>query len=164
MKTIYLIRHAKSDWNHIGLTDFDRPLNARGKKDAPMMGQKLKELHVEPDIIISSPAARAKNTIQVIGNQLNYSPDNIVYDNSIYHSSVENLIEVLNVIDNAQSTVILVGHNPGITFLSNYLTNDYLDNIVTCGIVKIEIDINDWNHIVEGIGRKIFYIYPKLYV
>lgn len=163
IKTVYLIRHAKSDWNSAELSDFERPLNKRGKKDAPFMGEKIKELNVHPDIIIASPAKRALETITAISSEINYPFDKIVFDKSIYHSSVQNLIELLNNIDNSYSTLFLVGHNPGLTYLSNYLTNDYIDNIVTCGIVKIELEIGNWNEIIEGIGRKIFYLYPKMY-
>lgn len=163
MKTVYLIRHAKSDWNHPELSDFNRPLNKRGKKDAPYMGKKLKELNVYPNLILASPAQRALETITSISNEINYPFTEIVFNDSIYHSSTQNLIEILNNNDNTHNTLFLVGHNPGFTYLSNYLTNDYIDNIVTCGIVKIELEIDNWNEIIEGIGRKVFYIYPKMY-
>ncbi len=164
MKTIYLIRHAKSDWNYPDSPDFERPLNKRGKNDAPFMGKKLREQNILPDLILASPAQRAFETITFICKEINYPFDEIVFDESIYHSSVQNLVELMNNLDNTLNTVLLVGHNPGFTYLSNYLTNDCIDNIVTCGIVKIELEIEDWNEIIEGIGRKVFYIYPKMYL
>lgn len=162
MKCIYLIRHAKSDWNN-NLADFERPLNKRGKKDAPFMGIKLNELNPQLDLILASPAQRALSTAKGISKALNYNFDNIKFEETIYHSSYDNLNGIINNLDNSINNVALVGHNPGLTNFSNYLTNNYIDNIVTCGIVKIELDINNWNEIIEGIGSKIFYIYPKMY-
>ncbi len=163
MKTVYLIRHAKSDWNSSYLTDFRRTLNNRGKKDAPLMGKKLNSLNAFPELVLSSPAERAKQTITAICKEINYPEENIYFNESIYHSSTEDLIQLLNQLDDELEIIFLVGHNPGFTYLSNYLTDDYIDNIVTCGIVKIELEINSWNELIKGIGRKIFYIYPKMY-
>ena len=163
MKTLYLIRHAKSDWNNTGLSDFNRPLNKRGKNNAPLMGKKFNELNPCIDLIISSPAKRALQTVKMISKELQYEYDSIQFDKSIYHSSYTNLNEIINNINNTINTLVIVGHNPGLTNLSNYLTNNYIDNIVTCGIVKIELEIDNWNEIIEGIGSKVFYIYPKMY-
>ena len=163
MKVIYLIRHAKSDWNNVNLTDFNRPLNKRGKRNAPFMGQKLNELTPSLDLIIASPAKRALQTVKAICKEINYNESEIRFDESVYHSSFQNLNSIINDLDNSINTIALVGHNPGLTNFSNYLTNNYIDNIVTCGIVKIEFDIDNWNEIIEGLGTKVFYIYPKIY-
>jgi phosphohistidine phosphatase len=164
MKTLYLIRHAKSDWAVANLPDFDRPLNNRGKRDAPFMGKQLKELGITPNAIICSPANRAKQTVKYICSEIDFPFNKVQFVDSIYNSSVENLALVLNNLSNKYNTVFLVGHNPGLTELSDYLTEDYLDNISTCGIVKIELEINDWKEIIQGIGIKKFFIYPKLYL
>ena len=163
MKTIYLIRHAKSDWNNPILTDYERPLNKRGKTDAPFMGKKLNELKPNIDLVLSSPAKRAYQTSKAIAKEINYNFDSIKFDESIYHSSHQNLNAVINNLPSNHNSIALIGHNPGLTIYSNYLTNNYIDNIVTGGIVKIELEIDNWNEIVEGIGSKIFYIYPKMY-
>lgn len=163
MKTIYLIRHAKSDWNNPNLSDFDRPLNKRGKKDAPFMGKKLNSLTPNIDLIIASPAKRALETVKAICPEIDYSFDNIQFDESVYHSSYNNLNSIVNNLNNELNSIALVGHNPGLTNFSNYLTDNYIDNIVTSGIVKIKLDIDNWNEIVEGVGSKVFYIYPKMY-
>lgn len=163
MKTIYLIRHAKSDWNDPNLLDFDRPLNKRGKSDAPFMGKKLYDLNPNIDLVLSSPAKRAYQTVKAIATEINFEFSNILFDESIYHSSYQNLNTIINNLSKEINTVALIGHNPGLTYFSNYLTGDYIDNIVTCGIVKVDFDIENWNEIVEGIGSKVFYIYPKMY-
>lgn len=162
MKVVYLIRHAKSDWN-INLKDFERPLNKRGKKDAPFMGSKLNELNPQLDLILSSPAKRALTTAKEISKAVNYNFNKVSFDETICHSPFNNLNNIINSLDNTINNIALVGHNPGLTNFSNYLSNNYIDNIVTCGIVKIELDINNWNEIIEGIGTKVFYIYPKMY-
>lgn len=163
MKTIYLIRHAKSDWNNTDITDYNRTLNKRGKNDAPFIGKKLTELNPSIDLIISSPAQRALETVKLLSKELRYDFDKVNFDKSIYNSSYLNLNEITNKIDNNLNSIAIVGHNPGLTNFSNYLTNNYIDNIVTCGIVKIELEIESWMEIVEGIGSKVFYIYPKMY-
>lgn len=163
MKTIYLIRHAKSDWNNPNLTDYNRSLNKRGQYDAPFMGSKLAELNPSIDLIIASPAKRVVETIKFLTKEIGYDYDKIDFNKSIYNSSYLNLNEITNNIDNNINCVALVGHNPGLTNFSNYLTNNFIDNIVTCGIVKIELEIESWIEIVEGIGSKVFYIYPKMY-
>ena len=163
MKTIYLIRHAKSDWNNTNLTDYNRNLNKRGQNDAPFMGKKLAELNPSIDLIIASPAQRVLETVKLLTKEIDYNYDEIVFNKSIYNSSYLNLNEIINNLDNNINSVALIGHNPGLTNFSNYLTNNYIDNIVTCGIVKIELEIDNWLEIVEGIGTKIFYIYPKMF-
>ena len=163
MKTIYLLRHAKSDWANADLNDYDRPLNKRGKNDAPEMGKKLKELYVIPELIISSPAKRTRQTIKKICEKINYPFNNIIFDESVYLSSLKNLITLVNAIDDNYKTVLLVGHNPGITMLNNYLTEDYIDNIPTCGFVEINMEIDHWNEIIQGVGIKKYFIYPRLY-
>ncbi|MCB0401664.1 MAG: histidine phosphatase family protein [Flavobacteriales bacterium] len=163
MKTIYLIRHAKSDWGNPGLSDFNRPLNQRGKHDAPLMGQQLRSLHVKPDLMLSSSAKRALETVTAISKELGYPNHQIQFEENIYHASTRQLAQIITGLNDELDTVALVGHNPGLTYFSNYLTDDLIDNIVTCGIVKIELEIDRWQEIIEGIGRKIYYIYPKMY-
>jgi len=163
MKTIYLIRHAKSDLGVANLPDFERPLNNRGKRDASLMGEQLKELDIVPNIIIASPAKRVIQTIKSVCLQIDYPFNKIQFIDSIYNSTVKNLALILNKLPNNCDTAFLVGHNPGLTELSDYLTEDYLDNIPTCGIVKIELEIDSWNEIIQGIGIKKFFIYPKIY-
>lgn len=127
------------------------------------MGQKLNELTPNLDLIIASPAKRALQTVKTICKEINYKESAIKFDESVYHSSYQNLNKIINDLDNNINSIALVGHNPGLTNFSNYLTNNYIDNIVTCGIVKIEFDIDNWNEIIEGLGTKVFYIYPKMY-
>lgn len=163
MKTIHLIRHAKSSWKNTALDDFSRALNERGRRDAPFMAEELKKSAYHPDYILCSPAKRTTKTADFFAEKLNFNQININFEQRIYEASLKTLLEILNEIPNHYNNIALIGHNPAITQLSNYLTNDYIDNIPTSGIVKIEMDIDDWQHIIEGIGRKLFFIYPKMF-
>tara|TARA_B100000809_G_C15136148_1_gene530677 strand:- start:2866 stop:3360 length:495 start_codon:yes stop_codon:yes gene_type:complete len=163
MKTLYLIRHAKSDWKNTELTDFERPLNKRGLKDAPFMSEKLKELAFNPDHIISSPSQRTTTTAKLICEEINYPLKDVCFDQSIYEASTNTLISLINLLPNNKNEIVIIGHNPSITELSNYLTDDYIGNMPTCSIVKIELEIDNWNEIVRGIGSQIFFIYPKAF-
>lgn len=161
MKRLYLIRHAKSSWEDITLDDFERPLNKRGLKDAPFMGQILNNKKLIIDIIISSSAIRAKETIKLINNQLT-PPLNIIYDENIYEATLDILEDVIKSIDNKYESIFLCGHNPSLNiFVEKYIQMG--NNIPTCGIVGIQFEIDTWNTINPKKAKKIFFEYPKLY-
>jgi len=164
MKTLYLIRHAKSNWNNTELTDFERILNKRGLKDAPFMSKKLKELNCTPDYILSSSSQRTFITAKLICEGINYPLKDVCFERSIYEASTSTLISLINLLPNNKDEVAIIGHNPSITQLSNYLTDDYIGNMPTCSIVKIELEIDHWNEVVHGIGIQRFFIYPKAFV
>lgn len=162
MKTLYLIRHAKSFLGNQSINDFNRTLNKRGKKDAPFMGEILKDKKVNPDLIISSPAKRARNTAMEIAAKLNYPDKRIQYYDEIYDATSNTILSIIHNIDNKYSVLMLFGHNPGLTLLNNYLSNKYIDNIPTCGIVALSLDCQ-WNEIGEVTCKHLFFVYPKLY-
>ncbi|MDN5200810.1 histidine phosphatase family protein [Fulvivirgaceae bacterium BMA10] len=161
MKTLYLVRHAKSSWDFPGLADFDRPLNGRGKRNAPEMGARLRSRSVKPDLLISSPAKRAYGTAKRIAEEIAYSKDKIQTNKLIYHGSEANLLEVIRSQNNNINSVMLFGHNPGFTDLANVLSDDWFDNIPTCGIVAIQFEIENWKEVQPKKGKVIFYDYPK---
>lgn len=164
MKRLYLIRHAKSSWKDQDLTDIERPLNTRGKRDAPCMGKRLKDLKVHPDLIVSSPAKRALKTAKVIAREIGYPKKRIETDESIYLAGVSTLLLVIQNIEDSYQQVILFGHNPGFTELAEYLTDQQFDNIPTCGIVCMDFDIESWKEVAEGKGILVSFDYPKKYV
>ena len=159
MKTLYLIRHAKSSWKDLGLDDFERPLNKRGKKSAPLMGKRLKKRKVKPDMILSSPAKRAKSTAKIIAKKVNY-PTEIVYNKDIYEASPNTLHKILTKQDDQHEVVFIIGHNPGLNMLVGKYVNFY-ENIPTCGILKIEFDCDRWVSIDEENATLISFDYPK---
>ena len=161
MKTLYLVRHAKSSWKFPDLDDYERPLNKRGKRDAPLMGQYLKKQNIIPDIIVSSPATRAKRTSKIIAETLSYPKDKIKFIEDIYEASTLGLLDIAGKIEEKYESAMLVGHNPGMTYLANMLANVRIDNIPTCGIACISLNIKSWKEIAEKSGTLKFFEYPK---
>ena len=143
------------------MDDFDRPLNNRGKRDAPNMGQRLKEQSVVPDLLLSSPANRAFTTAEIIAAEVGYPLEDIETNEDIYLAGVGTLLEIIKNIEDTNNITFLFGHNPGITELANTLAGIRIDNVPTCGIVCIEFDIKFWREVEEGQGTYISFEYPK---
>lgn len=164
MKTLYIIRHAKSSWDAANVDDFERPLNDRGKRDAPRMGKRLKEKEIHPDLIISSPAKRALSTGKRIAGILGYPREGIKADRELYHADEETILSVIHGIENKFQTVILLSHNPGLTdFVNNTLMDGELviNNVPTCGVVAFRFDVDNWEDVIWGKGKMLFFDYPK---
>jgi len=160
MKTLTLMRHAKSSWDDFSLSDFDRPLNTRGEAVAPLMGAILKEKNFKTDLLLSSPAKRAKTTAKIIADIIGYDSENITYVDSIYESSEMNIMMILNAIDESIDSCMLVGHNPAFTGIINKLSSFSLDNLPTAGIVAITFE-GTWSDIKPMSGEMLFFEYPK---
>jgi len=164
MKTLYLVRHAKSSWENRNLTDFDRTLNDRGKRDAPFMAKLLKDKKIASDLILSSPAVRAFTTAKIFANEFNISEEDIVKNESIYEADRSDLLKIITAIDDSINNLMLFGHNPGITYLSNYLCDFETDNIPTCGIICMQLGFDSWNYLGNKTCRFKFFDYPKKYL
>ncbi len=160
-KTLIFMRHAKSDWSIPGQKDFDRILNNRGFNDAPRMGRRLMEKGIKPDLVISSPAIRAKTTAEYVCEQLNYDIDTIQYDEEVYEASVRSLLLVINNLSDKNNCVLIFGHNPTHTYLAEYLTKEVIGNIPTAGAVCIEFEFDSWQLVSEGTGKMKWFEYPK---
>lgn len=161
MKTLILIRHAKSSWKNRGLPDRDRPLNKRGKRDAPVMGERLAERGVEVDGVISSPAARAVATAEAIALEIDFPWDEVVLDERLYHADEFEMLEVIQEIDDDLDCVMCFGHNPGLTDLANYLSPSYIDNLPTCGVVELTFDVETWALVGDVEPVDVDFDYPK---
>jgi phosphohistidine phosphatase len=160
MKKLILVRHAKSSWDHPGLLDFERPLNDRGKKDAPLMGQVLKAKGIKPDMILSSPAIRALNTAVIIAQEIGYNK-NIQVNKKLYHGYVPDLWAVVKTVPDDVESLMLFGHNPSFTEFANELAQMQIDNIPTCGIFAVGWQTSRWTEINRKNGEFIFYDFPK---
>ncbi len=163
MKTLYLIRHAKSSWDAANIDDLERPLNDRGKRDAPRMGKRLKEKDIHPDLILSSPANRAISTCKGIADVIGYPQTAIKTDSALYHSDEGTILSVIQELKNKYDTVMIFGHNPGLTDFVNTLLDGELeiDNVPTCGVVAFQFDVEAWSEIKWGKGKMLFFDYPK---
>lgn len=162
MKRLILIRHAKSSWGDPDLADRERPLNDRGKRDAPMMGRRLKQEHqANPDLILSSPAKRALKTARIIAAVIGYPGEKIEIKDSLYASGVHAMLDVIHYLDDALEEVMLFGHNPDITSLANALSDHQIENIPTCGVLRVDFEIKSWKEVAPGRGVIKFFDYPK---
>ncbi len=163
MKTLLIIRHAKSSWDASNVDDFDRPLNERGKTDAPRMGKRFKEKDIHPDLMLSSPAKRALSTAKKIAKVLKYPKDNIKSDRRLYHADEETILTVVRELKDNRNVVMVFGHNPGLTEFVNSLMDGSqdIDNIPTCGVVAFQFGIERWTDVDWGKGKMLFFDYPK---
>lgn len=161
MKTLLLIRHAKSDWGNDGLSDFDRPLNDRGKKDAPVMAERLLKREVKPDLFISSPAKRAAKTASIFAETYGVAKKEIMLVDALYLPATDVFYNVLEKLDDQYNQVALFSHNNGITDFANELTNARIDNIPTCGIFAINIYLSHWKDFRTAEKSFWFFDSPK---
>ncbi len=160
-RLLTLVRHAKSSWKDVELSDFDRPLNDRGLKNALMMGRLLANANYDVERIISSPAVRAITTATIIASEIGFSVQQIVRNPDIYGASLSVLINLVTSLDDNFSSIMLVGHNPGFTVLCNFISNARIDNMPTCSIAQIKFDVDSWYSITEHSGKLIEFYYPK---
>ncbi len=163
MKTLFIIRHAKSSWDASNIDDFERPLNDRGKRDAPRMGKRLKEKDIQPTLLLSSPAKRALSTAKRIAKVLKYPKDDIKTDRRLYHADEETMLNVVRELKDKQDVVIIFSHNPGLTEFVNSLMDGELDidNVPTCGVVAFQFNFDSWKDLDWGKGKLLFFDYPK---
>lgn len=163
MKKVYLIRHAKSSWDDPGLSDIERPLNKRGLRDGPFMSKLLKGKNVQPDKLVSSPANRAFTTATYFAKELNIPEQAIIIRKEIYHAYPEEVLNIIRNLSDSDDVILLFGHNPCFTSLANQFSQEYIPNVPTCGIVKIEADVKHWSDFEEKGKMEEFY-FPKQYL
>jgi phosphohistidine phosphatase len=161
MKTLVLVRHAKSSWKDASLADRDRPLNRRGKRDAPKMGDELADLVGAPDLIVSSPAARAIATARIVADVVGYPVDGIREDGRMYEASPAEILEVIRELDDERDRVFLFGHNPGLTDLVNELSEPAVDSVPTCGAVEFRLAAERWADLSRATVRRVAFVTPK---
>jgi len=160
MKTVLFARHAKSNWNEAGISDFARPLNSRGEEDAPRMASYLQQSAYIVDQIISSDAARALATATEYKNCLTPNKE-IIHDHSLYLASHLDIADVVKNIPSKYSNVMIVGHNPGMTEIVDHYAEGRVQDMPTCSIAIIQFDVADWNEIKVGKGHLLAFEYPK---
>ena len=161
MKTLILVRHAKSDWNIPSLGDFDRPLNDRGKRDAPVMAQRLLDKKIKIDAFISSPAKRAKKTATVFAEAYDKQKDDILFIDDLYGAEENVFYNVIADVSNKFDHIAIFSHNPGITGFANLISNTRIDNIPTCGVFAIKVDAGKWSDFKDAKKEFWFFDYPK---
>ena len=160
MKTLFLIRHAKSSWDDATLADKDRPLNDRGRRDAPKMGERLAKREVKPDLILSSPAVRALSTAEIIAEKLDCRRTDIVVTERLYAADVDDLLDVIHHLGDEVECVMLFGHNPELTELAHRLSGE-IARMPTCAVAEFTFDAKSWARIDTIKPAEVLLDYPK---
>lgn len=162
MKHFYFVRHAKSSWDDASLHDSQRPLNARGERDAPLMAMLLAQRGVSPDLLIASPAVRAQRTAQLFAERLGYALDAIYTDARLYEATVEDVLEVLESTPDEVSRVLFFGHNMAFTYLA-YHFGEGIENLPTAGVISLESTAQRWLDVHPSNTRIMAIDFPKMY-
>jgi phosphohistidine phosphatase len=161
MKHVLLVRHAKSSWDDADMADFDRPLNDRGKEDAPKMAERLLEKKVSIDAFISSPAKRAKKTASLFAKEYDRDKGEIILVPELYHPSSEAFYAAIAQAPDDAKSIAVFSHNPGITEFANELSSARIDDMPTCAIFAVKADIKHWSEFKEAKKEFWFFDYPK---
>ena len=160
MKTLLILRHAKSSWNNAQLTDYERPLNKRGKQDAPRMGKLLRQEDLVPDLIITSSAERALATAEAVALASGYEEE-IRATRSLYHADPAAYVDVLSQLDDSHERVMVVGHNPGMEELVEELTGAW-EVLPTAALVQVSLPVTHWRELAEGVTGELVNLWrPK---
>lgn len=160
MKTLILVRHAKSSWDDPDLPDKVRPLNARGKRDAPKMGKRLAARDVKVDLILSSHAIRALKTARVLADELDYKLKNIVVDDRLYPGTVDDLLKIVHNLGNHLNHVMLVGHHPALSKLAHHLSSD-ITHMPTCAVAEFTFNAKTWQDAHKATLETVGFDFPK---
>lgn len=162
MKSLYLLRHAKSSWAEPGLSDRQRPLNKRGQHDAPMMGERFREREESLQRVVSSPALRARTTAQLFTRACDFTASEIVLEEDLYFLGDHAIEHVIRGQQDHMESVMLVFHNPDITYFVNSVDYEFrVDNIPTCGLVRMNCDIAHWRDWSRDSTSFEYFDYPK---
>lgn len=161
MRLLTVVRHAKSSWDHPELSDFERPLNERGRRDAPRMATWTREAIGAPDCIVSSPALRAISTARIFAAALGLDPDRMQVQTRIYEATLSTLLRLLRGFDDAHRHVMLFGHNPGLSELVRALADCPFDALPTCAVVQLELPARHWSAVAEDSGALRRHMFPK---
>lgn len=161
MKSVIIVRHAKSSWDNFGVPDFDRPLNDRGKEDGPKMAKRLLDKKISIDAFISSPAKRAKRTATLFAHEYGLKKDDIILVPELYHPAIEAFFVAIANAPEKANTIALFSHNPGITEFANALTATKIDNMPTCSVFAVKTDIRKWADFERSPRQFWFFDFPK---
>lgn len=159
MKTLFLLRHAKSSWRDTSLPDFERPLNERGRKAAPLIGKFMRRQKLRPQLILCSPAERARQTIALVQEAAAFKAE-LRYDERIYEATEARLRAVVSQIDESAGRALLVGHNPGMEELLQSLTGE-VRRMPTAALAHITLNIERWADVRENSGDLVRFVRPK---
>jgi phosphohistidine phosphatase len=162
MKTLFLIRHAKSCWADMGIDDFDRPLNERGKKDAPEMAARLLKRNIPVDAFVSSTANRARKTCAAFMEAFHIPKEKRILKEELYLAPPQGFLDIIKKLDDKIEHVAIFAHNSGITDFANSLTKVKVDNMPTCAVFAVKVNTNKWADFEKAEKEFLFFDFPKL--
>jgi phosphohistidine phosphatase len=160
MRRLVLLRHAKSSWSNPAMSDWERPLNERGKRDAPEMAHKMLKDACQPSLIICSDAVRTRDTLNLLLPVLGSENKEVVFEGRIYEAELQTLLSITQSISDDHETVLVIGHNPGLSLLAMYYTGEPIE-MPTCAYVEMEFQIDSWSGLSRGLGNLRSFEYPK---
>ena len=161
MKILTLVRHAKSSWSDSDLEDHERPLNRRGQRDAPEMAGRINEAGIRPSLILCSTSVRTWTTAKIIAKEISYPPEFLQREAELYLAGLNTFLDVVGEQDEGFNSIMIVGHNPGLTDFANYLQPGLTHNVPTCAVISVSIDSKNWN-LRDDFGVTLeHYDYPK---
>lgn len=161
MKILYLVRHAKSSWDDPNLTDFERPLNARGRRDAPIMARYLRDKNIVPQHLVSSPATRAITTARIFADKLSIARKSIQIEAKLYNATRAQLLGTISKIDDCYESTMVFGHDTSMTVVAEELSNQRMLHYPTCAVCCIVFDVDTWQQAAQSTGRLQFFYFPK---
>lgn len=164
MKTLILMRHAKSSWDHPALKDLERPLNARGERDAPLMGSHFSTWGLHPELLVTSPAVRARETAIRVARALSHPEEQIRIAPALYGQGVPGILSVVHALPENLQSVCLFGHNPDISEAVGILGGEPVTHLPTAALVSLIFAVDDWAAVMPGVGRISRFEYPKRYL
>lgn len=162
IKQILFVRHAKTEIQEFGQLDFDRKLKPRGHNDTKIMSKVLQDLNIKPDKIYSSPAKRTTQTTEILTQNLDISTNQVIFEETIYEAGLGDLLHIINNFDNHNKLNFMVGHNPSITYIADWLANSNMGFMPTCGMALVEFNLENWEEVSQNTGSLIWFKTPKL--
>lgn len=164
VRDVCFVRHAKSSWDDPTERDFDRKLDARGRRDAPMMAHKMHELHLVPDLIITSGAKRALKTARYFQEEFGLPDERFEITNDLYEAAPETVYDIVRGAPDHARFIYVFGHNPTLTWVANSIAGVHIDNVPTCGIVHVQVMMDSWKKFKPEHAAFIGFHYPKQFV
>ena len=161
MRFLTVVRHAKSSWDYSELSDFERPLNERGRRDAPLMAKRLLKVPPRPDVLLSSPATRALTTARLFADEMGIKTADVAVDAKIYDASPDTLLKIVRGLDDGARHVMMFGHNPGVSELAHLLAACDFDEMATCAAARFEFAAKSWSEVAPGDGKVVHFLFPK---
>lgn len=163
VKDVCLVRHAKSSWDQPGLDDYNRPLDPRGLRDGPLMAQKMHELNLVPDLIITSGAKRARSTAEFFRKEFDLGPEKFIVNDKLYEATPEDVYSVISSAPDTARFLYIFGHNPTMTWVANSIAGVHIDNVPTAGVLHIQTMVASWKKFKPQHAGFVSFHYPKLY-